>query len=67
MYFSDLARVSVYQVNKFHGGNHTLIRSGLPSAFDLHVVHPLRQPNGKWPTDTGSKTTLQAKVKFPLT
>ena len=38
--------MSVNQVNKFIGSNHTLVHAASFAMMDLQVVHPLQQPKG---------------------
>ena len=52
VYWSDWQGQQVEQGNKFHGGNHTLIHAASFKPMDLHVVHPLQQPKGKWKTES---------------
>lgn len=47
LYWSDWNGKQVKQGNKFHGGNTTLIHAAGFRPMDLHVVHPLQQPQGK--------------------
>ena len=47
VYWSDWDGKQVKQGNKFHGGNTTLIHASGFRPMDLHVVHPLQQPEGK--------------------
>lgn len=49
LYYTDWYKLSkgVKSLNKFTGMNKTLIKRTLWSHMDIHVYHPLRQPNGK--------------------
>ncbi|XP_068751456.1 low-density lipoprotein receptor-related protein 1-like isoform X2 [Montipora capricornis] len=46
LYWSDWNSMSVNQVNKFIGSNHTLVHAASFAMMDLQVVHPVQQPKG---------------------
>jgi len=45
--WSDWDRKQVKRGNKFHGGDAALIHAAGFRPMDLHVVHPVQQPQGK--------------------
>lgn len=47
VYWSDWEGQSVKLTDKFQGGDHALVYDALFKPMDLHVVHPLQQPEGK--------------------
>ena len=47
MFWSDWARKQVKRGNKFHGGDAALIHAAGFRPMDLHVVHPVQQPQGR--------------------